>query len=54
MINELEVRLVNLSGELGEASAAGEVERVRALGEAYTAAEAELNAALEEWEHLMG
>ncbi len=54
LINDLEVRLVNLSGELGEASAAGAVERVRELGEAYTAAETKLNAALEEWEHLMG
>jgi ATP-binding cassette subfamily F protein 3 len=53
LINDLEVRLVNLSGELGDASAAGEVDRVRELGEAYTAAEAELNAALEEWEYLM-
>lgn len=52
-IHELEVRLVNLSGELGDASAAGHVERVRELGEAYTAAEAELNAALEAWEALM-
>ncbi|MCC6801122.1 MAG: ABC-F family ATP-binding cassette domain-containing protein, partial [Anaerolineae bacterium] len=52
-VNALEVRLVDLSGELGDASAAGDVDRVRALGEAYTAAEAELNAALEEWEHLM-
>ena len=53
LINDLEVRLVNLSGELGDASAAGEVDRVRELGEAYTTAEAELNAALEEWEYLM-
>jgi len=52
-INELEVRLVDLSGELGEASAGGDVARVRALGEAYAAAEAELNSTLEEWEHLM-
>ncbi len=52
-INALEVRLVDLSGELGDASAAGAVDRVRELGEAYAAVEAELNTALEEWERLM-
>jgi ATP-binding cassette subfamily F protein 3 len=52
-INALEVRLVDLSGELGEASTAGAVDRVRELGEAYTTIEAELNAALREWESLL-
>lgn len=53
LINELEVKLVNLSGELGEASSAGQVDRVRELGEAYTQAEDQLNAALSEWEALL-
>ncbi len=52
-IHELEIRLVNLSGELGEASAAGAVERVADLGAAYNIIEADLNAALEEWELLL-
>ncbi len=52
-IHELEIQLVELSGELGEASAAGAVERVRDLGEAYTAAENQLDRALQEWEALL-
>lgn len=52
-IHDLEVRLVNLSGKLGEASSAGAVDHVRSLGESYTAAEAELDAALAEWETLL-
>ncbi|MBI5959242.1 MAG: ABC-F family ATP-binding cassette domain-containing protein [Chloroflexi bacterium] len=52
-IDTLEIRLVDLSGELGEASTAGEVERVRSLGEAYAATEAELDHALREWETLL-
>jgi ATP-binding cassette subfamily F protein 3 len=53
-IHTLEVRLVELSGELGEASVAGAVGRVRALGEIYAATESELNDALHEWETLLG
>ena len=52
-INRLEIGLVDLSGELGEASAAGAVDRVRMLGEAYNSAEAELERALHEWETLL-
>ncbi len=52
-IHELEIQLVELSGELGEASAAEAVERVRDLGEAYTAAENQLDRALQEWEALL-
>ena len=51
-IDGLEVRLVELSGEIGEASTAGDAERVRELGEQYARAEAELEAALAEWEAL--
>jgi hypothetical protein len=52
-IHQLEIRLVELSGELGEASAAGAVERVRNLGEAYTDTEDQLDSALREWETLL-
>jgi ATP-binding cassette subfamily F protein 3 len=52
-IHELEIRLVELSGELGDASSAGAVDRVRDLGEAYTAAESQLDSALREWETLL-
>jgi hypothetical protein len=52
-IHELEIRLVELSGELGDASAAGAVDRVRDLGEAYTTAENQLDTALREWETLL-
>ncbi len=52
-IHKLEVRLVDLSGELGEASEAGDVDRVAQLGAAYTTAEADLDAALTEWEALL-
>jgi hypothetical protein len=53
-IHTLEVRLVELSGELGEASTAGAVDRVRTLGETYAATESELDGALREWETLLG
>ncbi|MBN1679497.1 MAG: ABC-F family ATP-binding cassette domain-containing protein [Anaerolineae bacterium] len=52
-IQALEARLDELSAELEAASAAGHVDRVRELGEAYIAAEAELNTALHKWETLM-
>jgi ATP-binding cassette subfamily F protein 3 len=52
-IHRLEIRLVELSGELGEASAAGAVDRVRNLGEDYTATEGRLDSALREWESLL-
>jgi hypothetical protein len=38
---------------LGEASTAGEVDRVRSLGEAYAATEVELEQALQDWENLL-
>ena len=46
-------RRVQLSGDLGAASEAGEVARVRELGEAYAAAQAELDAKMNEWEALL-
>ncbi len=52
-IEALEVRLVDLSGAIGEASAAGDAARVHDLGQEYARAEQELEAALAEWEALM-
>ena len=52
-IHALEIRLVDLSGELGVASTAGAVDRVRNLGETYAATESELESALAEWEALL-
>ncbi len=53
LIEQLEVRLVDLSGEIGAASAAGDAAKVRDLGEQYAQAETELEAALAEWEDLL-
>jgi ATP-binding cassette subfamily F protein 3 len=52
-IQRLEVKLVELSGDLGAASEAGAVDKVRALGQAYAATEAELEAKMQEWEALL-
>ena len=52
-IARLEVEIVNLSGALEEASAAGQVERVTELGAAYTRAEADLEALMLQWEELL-
>jgi ATP-binding cassette subfamily F protein 3 len=52
-IHALETRLAELESDAGKASQAGEVNRVRELGEAYTAAQADLDAALAEWESLL-
>ncbi len=51
-IHELEIKLVQLSGDLGAASTAGNIDQVRELGAAYTAAQEKLNAKMEEWEGL--
>ncbi|MCC6905429.1 MAG: ABC-F family ATP-binding cassette domain-containing protein [Anaerolineae bacterium] len=52
-IARLEVEIVNLSGALEEASAAGQVERVTELGAAYTRTEADLEALMLQWEELL-
>ncbi len=52
-IHNLEIKLVQLSGDLGAASQAGQVNRVRELGEAYAAAQAELDTKMNEWEALL-
>jgi ATP-binding cassette subfamily F protein 3 len=52
-IPELEAQLEQLTSAIGEASAQGDAERVRALGEAYTRAEAELHATMADWERLV-
>jgi ATP-binding cassette subfamily F protein 3 len=51
-INRLEVELVNLSGALEAASAAGDVDKVARLGEAYSQAESDLETLILEWETL--
>ncbi|MCS6871288.1 MAG: ABC-F family ATP-binding cassette domain-containing protein [Anaerolineae bacterium] len=52
-IQRLESDLARLEAELAEASANGEVERVRALGEAYAQAQSALEAHMREWETLL-
>jgi hypothetical protein len=52
-IEALEVRLVDLSGAIGEASAAGDAGSVHDLGQQYIQAEADLEAAMLEWEDLL-
>jgi ATP-binding cassette subfamily F protein 3 len=52
-INRLEIELVNLHGSLESASTKGDVGEVARLGEAYTQAEAQLDALMEEWEVLL-
>jgi ATP-binding cassette subfamily F protein 3 len=53
LIEELEVRLVELSGAIGEASANEDAGLVHDLGAQYTQAEADLEAAMAEWEDLL-
>jgi ATP-binding cassette subfamily F protein 3 len=52
-IEALEVKLVDLSGAIGEASAAGDAGRVHDLGQEYAQAETDLEAAMLEWEELL-
>lgn len=52
-IHTLEVDLVNLTGALEAASAAGDVAEVTQLGAAYRDAEEALNALMAEWETLL-
>lgn len=54
LIHALEGQVSELNDAIASASAAGDAARVRALGERYTAAEADLNAALDEWTELAG
>ncbi|MDE2858922.1 MAG: ABC-F family ATP-binding cassette domain-containing protein [Chloroflexota bacterium] len=49
MIDELETDLSEINRQLDSASLAGDAESVRALGEAYTKTQAELEIALDEW-----
>ena len=53
LIEELEVRMVDLSGAIGEASAAGDAGRVHELGEDYARTEKDLEAAMQDWEDLL-
>jgi ATP-binding cassette subfamily F protein 3 len=52
-IHRAEVDLVNLSGDLEAASAAGDVAEVTRLGEAYAQTGAELEEMMAEWEELL-
>ncbi|PJF36512.1 MAG: ABC transporter ATP-binding protein [Candidatus Thermofonsia Clade 1 bacterium] len=52
-IHQLETDLARLEAELALASANGDVERVRTLGEAYAQAQSALDAHLREWETLL-
>ncbi len=52
IIHELETKLGAITTQLDSASLAGDAGKVRTLGETYTRAEAELEAALEEWSRL--
>jgi len=52
-IHQLEIKLVQLSGDLGTASTAGKVDKVRELGTAYEAAQAALETKMNEWEALL-
>ena len=53
-IENLERNLSEISRRLDEASLAGDAGSVRQLGLAYSRAEAELEAALEEWGEVVG
>lgn len=52
-IHALEAEVARLEMAIGEASARGDSDQVRELGEAYTRAEADLHAAMEHWETLV-
>ena len=53
LIPQLEARIDEISAAIGAASADADSERVRALGEAYTQAEADLHASMTEWAELV-
>jgi ATP-binding cassette subfamily F protein uup len=52
-IHALEAEVARLEAAIGEASVQGDSDRVSALGEAYTRAEADLHSAMEDWEMLL-
>ncbi|HLU08971.1 MAG TPA: ABC-F family ATP-binding cassette domain-containing protein [Oceanobacillus sp.] len=52
-IHTLEEQLQTLTADIETASAQGDAERVRELGEAYTQTEADLQAAMQDWERLV-
>ncbi len=53
LVLELETRFEELGTAIADASAAGDAGRVAKLGTEYTRAEADLQAAMEEWERLV-
>ena len=48
-IHALEAELETLTDNIGSASASGDAEQVRLLGEQFTQAEAQLGALMDEW-----
>ncbi len=52
-ITELEQTIADLNDAIAEASTAGDADKVRELGEAYTQTEDELHATMEDWEILL-
>lgn len=52
-IGKLELALVELSGALGEASAKGQVDKVRELGQKYNDTQAAVESKMTEWENLL-
>jgi hypothetical protein len=52
-IHELEAQIAGLTDAITQASAQGDAARVRDLGAAYAQAEADLQAAIGEWETLV-
>ena len=51
-IHDLEAQMDSITASLGTASAAGDTAKVQSLGEQYTATEAALEAAMDEWAEL--
>ena len=52
-IESLEAKMDELQQAIGDASSAGDADKVRQLGEEYTTIEAELDSTMAEWETLM-
>jgi hypothetical protein len=52
-IHDLEAQIEALTAAIGEASAEGDAQRVRDLGEEYAQAESDLQATMAEWEMLV-
>jgi ATP-binding cassette subfamily F protein 3 len=51
-IETLEIKLDEITSAIAEASAAGDADQIRELGEAYNQTQADLHTVMEEWEIL--